>query len=90
MGHGLNFQEGDAQHVGWFAQFWDLELFDQFIKRVLRQGNKSQRVFLHRFIATMRRNEPTIDQMVLYAQKRKQRGVDALSAALKQIKRARN
>lgn len=87
MGHGLNFQQGNAQHIGWFAQFWDLELVEQFIKRVHRQGNKAKRCFLHRFIATRSIDDPTVDQLILYAQKRKQRGVDALSEALKDLAR---
>lgn len=90
MGHGLNFQEGNAHHVGWFSMFWDLELYTQFLMRVLRQGNRSARVFNHHFIAKRRNGDPTVDQMVRWAQKRKQRGVDALSEALKDLKRRRN
>jgi SNF2 family DNA or RNA helicase len=90
MGHGLNFQGGSAQHVGWFSMFWDLELYTQFLMRVLRQGNKSDRVFNHFFITKRRGSgDPTVDQMVYWAQRRKQRGVDALSAALKDLKRTR-
>jgi SNF2 family DNA or RNA helicase len=90
MGHGLNFQGGSAQHVGWFSMFWDLELYTQFLMRVLRQGNKSDRVFNHFFIARRAGEDPTVDQMIRWAQRRKQRGVDALSDALKQLKRTRN
>lgn len=89
MGHGLNFQEGNAHHVGWFSMFWDLELYTQFLMRILRQGNKSKRVFNHFFIARRSGPDPTVDQMVRFAQKRKQRGVDALSDALKDLTRTR-
>lgn len=88
MGHGLNFQRGNAAHVAWFSMFWDLELYDQFVKRILRQGNKALRVFNHHFI--MRRPEgPTIDQLVYMAQRRKERGQQALSDALKDMRSAR-
>lgn len=47
MGHGVNLQKGGASHVAWFSATWDFELWDQFIKRVLRQGNTSDRVVNH-------------------------------------------
>ena len=77
MGHGLNFQRGDASHVGWFSMFWDLELYDQFIRRVWRQGNKSRRVFVHHFMM-----RDTCDEVIYFAQRRKDRGQQALSDAL--------
>ena len=55
-GHGLNFQKGNAMHVAWFSATWDYELYDQFNKRVFRQGNKATTVFNHVFIV-----EDTID-----------------------------
>jgi SNF2 family DNA or RNA helicase len=44
--HGLNLQRA-GNHVCWFAPTWDLELYDQFIRRVRRQGNKHSHVFNH-------------------------------------------
>lgn len=55
-GHGLNFQRGNACHIAWFSTTWDYELYDQFLRRVLRQGNNAPRVFNHIFIV-----ENTID-----------------------------
>lgn len=46
-GHGLNLQEGSAAHVCWFGPIWDLELWDQFIRRIRRSGNVAQRIFNH-------------------------------------------
>lgn len=46
-GHGLNFQKGGAQHVCWFSVTWDFELYDQFLRRVLRQGNSAPHVINH-------------------------------------------
>lgn len=88
MGHGLNFQRGNAAHVAWFSMFWDLELYDQFVKRVLRQGNKAKHVFNYHFI-TKRPTGATIDEIVWASQRRKERGQQALSDALKDIRNAR-
>lgn len=78
MGHGLNFQKGSAQHVVWFSMFWDLELYDQFIKRIRRQGNKAGRVFVHHLLA-----RETIDETVFHVQRAKTRTQNALLDALK-------
>lgn len=77
MGHGLNFQKGSAQHVAWFGMFWDLELYDQFIKRVRRQGNAAPRVFVHHFMG-----KDTIDETVFNVQRGKERRQTALLDAL--------
>lgn len=61
-GHGLNLQEGNAAHVCWFGLTWDLELWDQFIRRVRRSGNAAQRIFNHVIIA-----RGTIDELKLQA-----------------------
>lgn len=61
-GHGLNLQEGNAAHVCWFGITWDLELYDQFIRRIRRSGNISQRIFNHLLIV---RN--SIDELKLAA-----------------------
>jgi SNF2 family DNA or RNA helicase len=82
MGHGLNFQKGSAQHVIWFSMFWDLELYDQFIKRIRRQGNKAKRVFVHHIIA-----RDTIDVTVFHVQRAKTRTQTALLDALKERRR---
>lgn len=39
MGHGLNLQDGGHILV-WFGYTWDLELYDQFWKRLRRQGQR--------------------------------------------------
>ena len=77
VGHGLNFQKGSAQHVVWFSMFWDLELYDQFIKRVRRQGNKALRVFVHHIMC-----KGTVDEDVWYSLKSKAKTQGALLEAL--------
>lgn len=61
-GHGLNLQEGNAAHVCWFGITWDLELWDQFIRRIRRSGNVAQRIFNHMLIV-----RDTIDELKLEA-----------------------
>lgn len=84
IGHGLNLQEGNAQHVGWYGMFWDMELVKQFLDRVLRSGNKSARVFQHFFMM-----EDSTDVAIYWAQQRKQRTQQALSDALKDLRALR-
>lgn len=85
IGHGLNLQTaGDygARHICFHTPIWDYELYDQFIRRVLRQGNKSKRVFVHHILA-----ENTIDEVILDTLKQKRRTQNALFKALKSMPR---
>lgn len=81
MAHGLNLQEM-GHHVCWHSLTWDYELYDQFIRRVLRQGNKAKKVFVHHIIA-----RGTVDEVVLAAVKSKRRGQNALFDALKKLRK---
>lgn len=80
MGHGLNLQ-GAGHHVAWHSLPWDYELYDQFNRRVRRQGNKAQRVFIHHIVAA-----GTIDEVVLNTLRQKASGQQALFSALKSIR----
>lgn len=79
IGHGLNLQ-GASNHVAWHSMTWDLELYDQFIGRVWRQGNKHERVFVHHIMA---RN--TIDEVIYGALKSKDSAQKALFNGLKRM-----
>lgn len=79
VAYGLNLQEM-GHHVCWHSLTWDYELYDQFIRRVLRQGNNSKKVFVHHIMA-----QDTIDDVVLAALKSKRRGQNALFDALKKL-----
>ena len=81
MAHGLNLQEM-GNHVCWHSLTWDYELYDQFIRRVLRQGNKAKKVFVHHIMA-----RGTIDEVVLASVKSKRRGQNALFDALKKLRK---
>lgn len=51
VGHGLNMQDGDAQHLFWYTLPDDYDIYDQTNRRLRRQGNKASHVFAHRVIA---------------------------------------
>lgn len=50
-GHGLNFQKASNISV-WYGLTWSLELYRQFIKRLHRSGQRHNKVFLHRILAS--------------------------------------
>jgi SNF2 family DNA or RNA helicase len=83
VAHGLNLQER-GHHVCWHSLPWDFELFDQFNRRVLRQGNPSAKVFVHFLIA-----KGTIDETIYYVLKAKDKGQQALFTALKDLAKRR-
>ena len=59
MGHGLNLQAG-GNHIAWFGLDWSLELYDQTIGRLARNGQEASRVVVHRIIA-----QDTIEHSVI-------------------------
>ncbi len=75
--HGLNLQEGGHQLV-WFSLTWSLELYQQTIGRLYRQGQKSKSVVVTRIVA-----KDTIDEDVIRALDKKERTQDALIEAVK-------
>lgn len=58
IAHGLNLQEV-GNNVAWHSMTWNYEDYDQFIRRVRRQGNTKKRVFCHHFLA-----EDTVDELM--------------------------
>jgi len=79
IGHGLNLQ-GTSQNVGYFDPIWDYELYDQFYRRVLRQGNPHEYVFIDHYVAL-----DTVDEVIYrmsalegHKAKQQQRFFDAL------------
>jgi SNF2 family DNA or RNA helicase len=81
--HGLDGLQHAGCHVVWFSPTWDYELYDQFIRRIRRQGSRSKRVYVHHIIA-----EDTIDEVILGTLKAKKSGQNALFSALKKIKKS--
>jgi SNF2 family DNA or RNA helicase len=78
IGHGLNFQESSAYNILFFTGTWDFELYDQFIRRLRRQGNSAKRLLVHRFVV-----KDTVEEAVLMSNNRKRKTQDLLHEALK-------
>lgn len=79
MGHGLNMQDGNAQHIIWHSMTWDYELYDQLIRRILRSGNKADCIFVH--ILIMR---DTVDEAKLLSMRRKKNTQGGVLNAMKE------
>lgn len=75
-GHGLNLQEGGSTLV-WFGLTWSLELYQQTIARLYRQGQKNT-VVVHHIVT-----KGTIDERVLSALGKKEKTQDALIDAVR-------
>lgn len=76
-GHGLNLQAGGNMIV-WFGLTWSLELYEQTIARLYRQGQKESTVVVEHIVT-----KGTIDERILDALTNKQKGQDALINAVK-------
>jgi SNF2 family DNA or RNA helicase len=76
MGHGLNLQEGNTIMI-WFGQTWSLELYEQTVARLLRQGRK-EKLYIYRIVA-----EKTMDEDVIKALAKKANTQDALMNAVR-------
>lgn len=76
-GHGLNLQNGGSSLI-WFGLTWSLELYQQTVARLWRQGQKSETVVIQHLIS-----KGTIDERVIKALKEKAESQDALIEAVK-------
>lgn len=76
-GHGLNLQEGGSNLV-WYGLTWSLELYQQTIARLYRQGQKSETVVIQHIIT-----KGTIDESILLALRNKDKTQSALIDAVK-------
>jgi SNF2 family DNA or RNA helicase len=85
MAYGLNFQESHAHHIAVFSPTWNFETFDQFIRRLLRQGNESAAVFVHFIVA-----RDTVDEVIVARGHGKARTQNDFHAALESYRRSRN
>ena len=75
VAHGLNLQ-GTAATVIWHSLTWNLEDYQQFIRRVWRQGQK-EKVIVHHIVA-----KDTVDEAVMLAIAGKDQTQKALLGAL--------
>ena len=80
-GHGLNLQQG-GHIIIWFTMTWSLELYQQTVGRLYRQGQKNGTVTIQHIVT-----KGTIDEAILTALQKKERTQDALIDAVKAIVR---
>lgn len=76
-GHGLNLQHGGSILI-WFGLTWSLELYQQTVARLWRQGQTEQTVVVQHIVA-----RGTIDERILKALERKDGTQAALIDAVK-------
>lgn len=81
--HGLNLQ-GVGSAVVWHSLTWNLEDYQQLIRRVWRQGQRG-RVVVHHLVA-----KNTVDEVMMSVLRAKAKTQDALLGALKQYARSRS
>lgn len=77
VAHAINLQKGSAAHLAHYSNTWNLETWDQIIRRIRRQGSKAKRVF--RYIPIMKN---TTDEDRRWAVSGKHKGQQALFDAL--------
>jgi SNF2 family DNA or RNA helicase len=61
----------------WFGLPWDLDVYDQMVRRIYRQGQK-QRVFIYHLVS-----RGTVDRLVLNTLRKKSKTQNTLLDALK-------
>ena len=76
-GHGLNLQNGGSTLV-WFGLTWSLELYQQTVARLWRQGQTAQTVIVQNLIS-----KDTIDERIMMALKKKELSQNSLIDAVK-------
>jgi len=76
-GHGLNLQSGGSCLI-WFGLTWSLELYQQTVARLWRQGQQSETVVVQHLIT-----EKTIDERIIKVLSGKALTQDALIEAVK-------
>lgn len=78
IAHALNLQDGDACNVAHYSLTWNLETWDQVLRRIRRSGNKAKHVRRHFPIM-----KDTTDQDRIYALGSKNKGQLAMFEALR-------
>ena len=76
-GHGLNLQ-GSGHAVIWYSLTWSLEVYEQFVRRLWRQGQRNN-IVVHQIIA-----RKTIDEAIIKAIERKDSTQQSLLNAIKE------
>ena len=82
-GHGLNLQSGGSA-MAWFGLTWSLELYQQTVARLWRQGQSSETVVVQHVIT-----KGTIDERIMKALSEKDATQSALIDAVRAVIRAK-
>lgn len=85
-GYGLNLQDG-GNHMIWFGLNWSLELYQQAIKRLHRQGQR-QKVIVHQLLVKGARDED-VARVLLDKGDVQQALIDSLKARIEEVKNAK-
>lgn len=91
IGHGLNLQEGDCDAIIWYTLPYDLELYEQTWRRLVRSGSKQKVIINHILMA-----KNTVDAakwaLLKMKDKRQKKLLDALKTyrSTRRIKDANN
>lgn len=75
--HGLDGLQTIGRHVAWLSMTYDYELYDQFIRRLRRQGSHAKQIFVYHIMA-----RGTVDQVMLASLSSKDRGQQAFFKGL--------
>jgi len=78
-GHGLNLQDGGSTMI-WYSIPWSLELYQQTIARLYRQGQASKIVVIQHIVA-----KDTIDEKILKALEKKDISQEELIEAVRAV-----
>ena len=81
--YGLNLQDG-GNHMVWFGLNWSLELYQQAIKRLHRQGQK-QKVIVHQLLVKGKRDEDVAKALDAKGDTQ-QALLDSLKARIEEVK----
>ena len=84
VGHGLNLQDSNACNVIFFTVPWDFELYDQFIRRLRRQGNTAKHMNIYHLVG-----EQTVEEDVMRSLINKERTQKQLYTALQNRRQLR-
>jgi hypothetical protein len=76
VGHGLNMQESGSAII-WHSLTYSFEEYDQMVRRIWRQGQRAEKVFVYHILA-----DETVDEAVLGTLRSKRKGQAALFDAL--------
>ena len=85
IGHGLNLQKSDCKDIVWFGVPDNFESYDQFNRRVKRQGSRQKKITAHILIA-----KNTIESVIWRRLQKKDTNQRALLKALKRYWKRKN